>query len=336
MDGFEEVLEHFPLDVYSPRRVEVGGLGAGSTLYRVEGSPLLDSKARVFLLDTPQGREIACHPHIVSHGLSTLCLEAAQEFRVAFEGLGLEAAEAMVVQILRGGPGYMVDKVFPEVPLARVRALYTSDGYRSHSDDPRKVSVPYSLIPPGEAETLILPDTYATGRSAEAALTHLHQKGLEPSRVVIYGFMSAPAVERLQNLLETWGSELWAFAICDLSPLCSNHYDMPLYGLDEPLWRERGMLKPLGSVVAPETLRGVLPHYIPGLDQPGDWSERHDTLDNGYGWEAGDIRGHLERSLRLIQELDRLNSGQPWYTQTHQTAAKAEIARIQKTLQGLP
>lgn len=85
---------------------------------------------------------------------------------------------------------------------------------------------------------------------------------------------------------------------------------MPLYGLDEHLYRERGKIKPIGSIVSPDTLQEMLPHYIPGMDQPGDWSERHLYLYNDHTYENGNIQGHLEKSIQFMESLDKLNSQQ--------------------------
>ncbi len=182
--------------------------------------------------------------------------------------------------------------------------------------------------------TLIIPDTFATGRSAEAALTHLLSEGFEPERVVLYGFTAIPALERLGLLCTGWGVELVSFSICDITQLASNHYDMPVFGLDESLWESSGELRRLGSIVDVETLRRFMPRYVAGLDQPGDWSERHLDLFDGAGVVSGDVAGHLRKSIGLVESLVCLNSGQPWYDGWYGGIAEAELGLLREALRG--
>ena len=119
-----------------------------------------------------------------------------------------------------------------------------------------------------------------------------------------------------------------------MTQLSDNLYDMPLYGLDDSLHASTGGTRKLGNIVAKETLMGMFPKYVAGMDQPGDWSERHLTLFNGKGNEAGDIRGHLKKSLGLVESLKALNSGQPWYNERHDAIASAERQRLQAVLAG--
>ena len=181
-------------------------------------------------------------------------------------------------------------------------------------------------------DSLIIPDTYATGRSVEAAFQHMFKQGLDVEKVIIYGFIAAPGIERISKLLVEHDIPLYVFAICDISPLYSNNYDMPLYGLDEHLYRQRGIIKPLGSIVSLETLRDMIPNYVPGMDQPGDWSERHTELFNGYGKESGDIQEHLRKSVELMKSLDTLNSQQSWYTENIKTITQKEIESCRRLI----
>ena len=125
------------------------------------------------------------------------------------------------------------------------------------------------------------------------------------------------------------------FAICDITQLYSNNYDMPLYGLDEHLYQETGETNPLGSIVSHETLRDMLPYFIPGMDQPGDWSERHNSLYNGYGEESGNIKGHLTKSMNLIQSLVELNKKQPWYNDDIQRITDKELGALREVVETL-
>ena len=332
------VLGEFPVDVSSTEPVDIGGDAARVFEVDPGRSPLIPVGANVgapYILDTEAGREVACHPHIVGLELERLCLESARAFWGVLGGLGLcRLEESAVLHILRGGSGYMVADALPvKVPIVRVRTEYRGDGYRTHSDDGRRIKVTFSDFSSWDrVSTLLVPDTYATGRSAEAALGELFASGFSPDRIVLYGFIAIPALLRLGALCSEGGVELFSFAICDIAQLAHNNYDMPLYGLDESFHTSTGGLRRLGSIVDLDTLRGLLPKYVAGLDQPGDWSERQRRLFNGFGDEAGDIVGHLRKSIGLIESLREMNSEQPWYDGFHDDIAEDELEKLRVTM----
>ena len=338
MEYLDTVLNSFPIDTGSTKQLHLKENNKTTRIYQVETekSPILTNiQGQIYLIDTPAGRNIACHPHLVSSELSILCFETASELKKTLKELDLVSETSGILHILRGSSGYMVDKALPDLPLFNIRTQYVEDGYRAHSDDSRRITVTYSDYKPTELDTLVVPDTYATGRSVEAALKYMFTQGLSLEKIVLYGFIAAAGIERVNNLLSEYGVELVVFAICDITQLYSNNYDMPLYGLDEHLYKETGKIQPLGSVVSHETLRDMLPHYIPGMDQPGDWSERHTSLYNGYGEETGDIKGHLEKSIDLIKSLDELNRQQPWYNDIIRKITEKEIKYLQNRVYSL-
>ena len=337
----EAILDEFPVDVSSTEVVDVPGLD-GARVYEVDlGSGLMPVDVGVdacYILDSEAGMTVACHPYLVGAELAELCLGCAVDLGTSLKWLGLLGDGGYaILNILRGSSGYRVSEASPpDTPVVSVRTEYSEDGYRAHSDDSRRVEVTYSDLVHGSdnPSTLIIPDTFATGRSAEAALTHLLDEGVEPERVVLYGFTAIPALERLGLLCAGWGVELVSFSICDVTQLASNHYDMPVYGLDESLWESRGELKRLGSIVDLETLRRFMPRYVAGLDQPGDWSERHLDLYDGTSVVPGDVAGHLRKSIGLVESLVGLNSRQPWYDGWHGEIAEAELGRLRAALLG--
>jgi len=333
------IAQEFPVDLESARRLKAGGLGDTVKLYRVRGSSLIPADAYTgdtYIVDTEPGRMVACHPHIVGEELRALCTEAARGFVAASTALrALKPDEAAVMHILRAGTGYMVAEAMPiHVPIVDVRTQYVEDGYRDHSDDPRSLKVSYRKYPKRleETGTMVIPDTYATGRSAEAAVNDLLANGFKPDTVIIYGFVATPALVRLGRLCEAQGIKLKCFAVCDVSQLAHNNYDMPVYGLDEGLHAATGEEKGLGSVVAPDTLEAMLRSYVPGMDQPGDWSERQSRLYTGTVHEQGDIRGHLEKSIRLVERLRGLSRGRAWFTAAQEEAAERELEALRQTL----
>ena len=321
----EAILEEFPIDVSSTEVIDVPELDSAH-VYEVDlGSGLMSGDMGVdacYILDSEAGMTVACHPFLVGAELAELCLGCAKDLWTSLRGMCLlDDGGYSILNILRGSSGYRVSEVSPPgTPVIRIRTEYSEEGYRAHSDDSRRVSVTYSDLDPrglAGSSTIIIPDTFATGRSAEAALVHLFGEGVEPDRVVLYGFTAIPALERLGLLCAGWGVELISFSICDVTQLASNHYDMPVYGLDESLWESQGGLRQLGSIVDVETLRRLIPRYVAGLDQPGDWSERHLDLFDGAGVVSGDVVGHLRKSIGLVESLVGLNSGQTWFDSWH-------------------
>ena len=341
-ERLDAILEEFPIDVSSTTSVKVQGLSQDTRVFKVdtEKSPLIPEGADLgepFIIDTKPGREIACHPHLVGWELGVLCLDCAREFHKAVDGLSMMSRDGLaILHILRGAPGYRLAEVMQSrLPTLSVRTEYRQDGYRSHTD--REIGVTfrdYSALDSLEecVSMLIIPDTYATGRSAEAALKDLFNAGVEPGKMILYGFIAIPALIRLGALASEHGIELVSFAICDIAQLAHNDYDMPLYGLDESLYQATGELSHLGSIVDAETLQGVLPSYVAGLDQPGDWSERHISLFDGHGGDEGDIVGHLRKSLGLIESLRGINSRQAWYDELQDSITLKEMEEIKKAL----
>jgi hypothetical protein len=291
----DTILGEFPVDVSSTRLLDIGDADNGSKVYEVDtgSSPLAPSGApygSVYIIDSIPGREIACHPSIVGEPLEGLCLQCSSELSSALVELSLfDAEENAVLHILRGAAGYRVVDTLPvRVPVVSIRTEYVGDGYRAHSDDSRNLTVTYRGYPVdldlSKVSEIIIPDTYATGRSAEAALLELFEAGLEPRRIVLYGFIAIPALNRIGAICEERGIEMHSFAICNVTQLADNHYDMPLYGLDESLHGSTGEVSKLGSIVAKDTLAGMLPKYVAGMDQPGDWSERAGEMRRETSW----------------------------------------------------
>jgi uracil phosphoribosyltransferase len=335
----DDMANFFPLDLDATKLVRVEGSGREAWLYRVTESKLIpegEPVGTVYIVDTCAGGMVACHPHIVGDELKTLCREAANHFVKAAKAVEVLTEDAAILHILRAGAGYMVADVMKGAPIVDVRTEYRTDGYRAHSDDPRKLVVSYRRYPEGldEAAAIVVPDTYATGRSAEAAFLDLMENGFEPDRIILYGFIAVPALVRLGAFCEEHGVDLYSFAICDLTQLAHNNYDMCIYGPDESLYKETLRREALGSVIDRATLHRLLPSYIPGLDQPGDWSERQNLLFDGVAKRSGDIRGHLVKSIGLIETLMEMNADEEWYTETHEAAARIELGLLRKSLMG--
>jgi hypothetical protein len=342
-EHLDSVLDTFPVDVSSTASIEIEELRQDTSVFRVdtENSPLIPrgvDVGEVFIVDTVPGMRIACHPHIVGEELESFCLDGSREFIMALVGLDLlDISGLAILHILRAGSGYMVSEALPDgVPVISVRTEYREDGYRSHLDA-RTIGVSYRDYSSGDSlmdgvDTLLIPDTYATGRSVEAALGDLFESGLSPERIVLYGFIAIPALVKLGGICSEEGIDLFSFSICNIAQLAHNNYDMPLYGLDESLFVSTGETRCLGSIVDVQTLREFLPIYVAGLDQPGDWSERQRRLFNGFSSETGDIAGHLRKSIGLVESLRELNSRQPWYDAIHDGIALVELGKLREAV----
>jgi uracil phosphoribosyltransferase len=339
----EKIRDEFPIDVSSTRQIRVEGLRNDTKVFRVktQDSPLIPEEAHVgqaYILDTTSGKEIACHPHIVGENLQKLCHDSAIEFHQTLQHLDLiEKGKTAILQILRAGLGYMAAEVFQEgTPTINIRGEYFQNGYRAHSEDGRRVRVTYSDYSSKElslqqADTLIIPDTFASGRTAQATLNSLLDEGFKPGKIILYGFIAIPALAILGKTCLKNKIDMFSFSICNITQLAHNNYDMPLYGLDESLYDSNKQLRGLGSIVDITTLRRFLPSYVSGLDQPGDWSERQTSLFDGSGSVRGDIIRHLDNSIRLIASLRKLNSTQLWYDEKHDEIARRELNQLRIT-----
>ena len=329
------IRKRFPVDTGSASRLFLDSVSPSTRVYTVKtsDSPLIgEDLGECFLLDTPHAQRIASHPHLVGADLADLSLATAYEFKSMLLELGLIGESTGILHILRGSSGYKVNEAIPELPLINIRTEYTEDGYRSHSDDSRRIEVTYSDYHGQDLDTLIIPDTYATGRSVEAALITFRESGHSPKTVIIYGFIAIPAIQRLHNLCRQENCSLITVALCDITQLAANNYDMTLFGPDEYLHTNKKELNYLGSIVGEETLKEMAENFIPGLDQPGDWSERQNKLFNGHGLEDGNIKGHLSKSIKFIEELDKLNRTQEWYNDQIKEMTAIELKSLKETL----
>lgn len=312
------LIEENGIDVDSTEPLRVDGLGKGTRIFKVGGFP---KSLKVFIVDTEAGARIASMPELVGERFLEENLEASMDAARAIVQL-VELEEPIVfLHVLRASMGYKLHEALRELGVgfaeAYVRVRYETYSYRDHVA--RRVEVvhrDFERAPRGCA-TLIVADTVATGTSLEAALKTAHEElsggDVSLGRVVLYGFISAEGLERVRKLASKIAEEAYAFAMQDITPLARNKYDMPLYGPDESLWREESRLEMLGATADRQTLERMVPDYAPGMDQPGDWSERQPTLYNGYRYERGDIAGHLEKSLSLLETLRDLSRETSWY-----------------------
>ena len=104
---------------------------------------------------------------------------------------------------------------------------------------------------------------------------------------------------------------------------------MPLYGIDEGLWEIKRKIRKLGSIVDSKTLKKYLLEFVPGLDQPGDWSSRQTSVYvTKEKQEPGGITKHLTNSIQLIERLKNI----PDYALWQQRIAEKELELLHSTL----
>jgi hypothetical protein len=313
------------VDATKPATLNRTVLQKDTRIYKVEYSPL-----NAYIIDTPMTRRIACHPHVVGDELESLVKQAAERsYPAILELSGKDArekdTEVVFEQILRAAPGYQLhraaDKAAPHsFKTVYVRPRYTHTSYRDHDGMvQRQLNIVYedfSALPASKDIFLIMQDTVASSRSAEisirAALDRCERAGSKIKKWILYGFISLEGLKLLDKLANSLGIPLIAFAMGNLTALCANNYDMPLFGVDEWLWQKEHSVHKLGALVDETTFKEYLREFIPGSDQPGDWSARQTKLFNGTGYENGNIAGHLENSIRLIKSLIEIGNLNTW------------------------
>ena len=339
-NSLESVIQEYDVDVDAtvPIALKTTQMPKETRIYQVEGAGVTS-----YLVDTPMTRRIACHPHVVGKELENLALEAAERTLPAILELGEIGHHESIVfeQILRAAPGYKLHEaaarqINDSFRTLYVRPQYTHTSYREHDgmiqQQLRVVYEDFSQLPKGKDICLLMQDTVASGKSGElaieAALDHCDQIGSRIKKWVLYGFISLRGLNYLEQVAKRHGLTLIAFAMGNLTALCSNNYDMPLYGVDESLWTRTHEIHKLGALIDRSTFADYLREFIPGADQPGDWSSRQLKLFTGTGQEPGNITDHLRNSARLIQSLMSIGNFADW----QKTLALDELDKIGKQL----
>lgn len=329
------------VDATKPVNLTKTKLRGQTRIFEVEHSSL-----NAFIIDTPMTRRIACHPHVVGDELEKLTIEAAELSLAAILELSQvnpSSKSALVFeQILRAAPGYNLhlaaSRLIPDsYRTVNIRPRYTHTSYRDHDGmTHRQLDIVYenfAELPEHKEVFLMMQDTVASSRSAEvsiqAAINHCEEVGSHISKWVLYGFISLEGLKLLEKIAQSHGIPLVAFAMGNLTALCANNYDMPLYGVDEWLWQRDHSIRKLGALVDRETFTEYLHEAVPGSDQPGDWSARQSRLFTGTGYEEGEMRGHLENSIRLIKSLLEIGKLKDW----QQKIASDELLRLEKGLE---
>jgi hypothetical protein len=323
-----KIITEYNLDVNSTTLIKVANLTNSTNVFRVDRSDLIDE---LYIIDSVQGKNIACHPHIFGKTLKNQALIAALEAAKAMSQLTTLSTtnpDSIVVEnVLRGAPGYELHTAFRALNAGRgfkdvwIRLKYEKPSYRSHSNESALglniIYEDFATLPQKKEIVVLKPDTEATGMTGQKSIERIVKKCEEVKstikEIILYGFISIPALKAIGNTVKQYGIRLVAFSIGDIPQLAKNSYDMTLYGIDESLWNASGKIRKLGSIVDPKTLDRFLSEFIPGSDQPGDWSDRqtsvHVTKEKKEQIRADE---HLNNSIKLIESLKRISNFTPW------------------------
>jgi len=290
------------------------------TIYQVNLYP--SSSCEVYMVDSQEAIMLACKPYIVGEEFLELNRRLSMKIIDVIEAIIplREWKDRIVFQhVLRAAPGYTFHKAITgsgyNISEVYIRPKYVQPSFRDHLES-RRLEVVYKdfdQLPKGENLLLIKPDTEATGRTSVISLRELVKAcksvDTEIEELVLYGFMTSTALNRIFKESSRLGiKKVYAIALVDIAALAYNEYDMVLYGIDESYYIAGSGTRLLGAIVHENTLRRCLPYYVPGMDQPGDWSARQDLLLTGSEYELGDIENHLRNSIEIARKLLEIQS----------------------------
>ena len=340
----DKIITEYNIDVDSTTSVKVENLKDSTNVFRVNRPDLIEE---LYIIDTIQGKNIACHPHIVGKTLKIHALATALETAKAINQLTalstVDRDSTVFAHILRGGPGYELHTAFRKLNVKRwgrdiwIRPKYEKISYRCHDDESTEelniVYENFENLPQRREIVLLKPDTEASGKTGQKSIERIVREceKVESTikEIILYGFISIPALEMISKTVKRYGINLVAFSIGNITELAHNSYDMTVYGIDESLWSASGKSRKLGSIINPITLERFLPEFIPGLDQPGDWSNRQTAVYvTKEKKEHIRIDQHLQSSINLIEKLKKISN----YTKWQEKIAENELQHLYSTL----
>ena len=334
----EKLIKEFNINTTSTEELNLDDLLPTTKVFKAR----VDLWGDIYIIDTIEGKEIACCPHIVDRQLEKLATIAAKEaIKVIDQIENLSNKKVVFEHVLRAAPGYKLDEAYKNLIGKNlfevyVRPQYLKPSFRAHDEaDLKIIYEDFNQLPHCEKIFILKPDTEATGRTGRLAL----QKALEEckkrktkiEKVILYGFIAYSGLKLISEFLKEKRIALSAYAIGNITPLASNGYDMILYGVDESYYANYGKIKKLGAIVDRKTLESYITTYIPGLDQPGDWSARQHlilTEKNSYEENKNAIVAHLKNSIKIINKLRQISNFSEW----QEMIAITELAKLEKTL----
>ncbi len=324
----DKIREFFNLGDNYIRKLSAGS----STTYEIG--------AGTYVIDSENGRRIACYPSFCGDEMMRAARDMARDFVTALKMMGYLDQRILLLNVLRAAPGYGVRETLLEsgadVSESWIRPYYVHPSYRLHTvQDLGLKFESYSDLRSG-SYTLIKPDTEATGFtslfSLHRFLDRCEKEGCRVERLILYGFIAEKGLQTIRQAFGNRIREIIAFAIEDMTPLAQNGYDMPVYGIDLSALEERGERKYLAAKAPREVVDALLASCYPGMDQPGDWSERQSRLFDGQSWINVDLTVHLKRSRDLLERLRRAQMSEPWYQEDHERIYEKQVSMIEDAM----
>jgi len=302
----------------------------------------------LYILDTSQGCDIACHSYIVGKDFSIRMKNCADEMIKVFSYIaGLSQLKDSIIfcQILRACMGYEFSKKNKKTEYnikdIWIRPVYMNRSYRDHLSESSNIIIAFedfSLLPKNSNITLVIQDTIASGNTLIAVLNRVIDYcklyNISISTLYLYGYFSEYGLKIISSLLKRNKIKVYAFSIGNISDLSYNMYDMPIYGIDKSFYEIFNKIKNIGCIIDKSTLERYILHYFPGCDQPGDFSDRQDTLltnsNNKLIYEKGNVIQHLNNSCKFLKEICEISKNQEWYKEYHNNIYKNEMSELIK------
>lgn len=349
IQDIQKLISEFNIQVNAFQEIGFSSLSSSQHVFRLQSKRLIDSQYRgihfpkdTFVVANSAIRNIACFPHLVGKALIPECQKAADLSVQVIKQLHSNRSNRspfLIYDVLRAAPGYRIAEAFTAqgiaVPHIQIRPHYRVVSYRDHLGSTRVMEVlwkDFKSLSLSPEWTVIKPDTEASGLTSKVAIERLMaeatKRKVKIKEIICLGFISASSINILESLAEKYKFKLTIIAWGNITALYQNHYDMPVYGLDESAWREDKQIKKLGAIIPLLVLKDYLPYYIPGADQPGDWSARQSMVPTGQGWEKGGILHHLQNSKKFITNLYILSQKQSWFRPWQKNIITKELQKL--------
>ena len=212
----DRIIAEYHIDVDSTTSIKVEDLKDSTNVFRVDRSDLIEE---LYIIDSVQGKNIACHPSIVGKTLKTQAFNAALEAAKAINqltDLSKTNRDSIVVEnVLRGAPGYELHTAFRELNAGRgfidvwIRTKYEKPSYRIHDDESSVhlniVYEDFDALPHKKDIVLLKPDTEATGKTGQKSIERIVRKCEEVEstikEIILYGFISIPAIKKMKEIV---------------------------------------------------------------------------------------------------------------------------------------
>ncbi|MEM5811325.1 MAG: hypothetical protein QXG91_01105 [Candidatus Aenigmatarchaeota archaeon] len=317
-----KIIEYFPIKFEAVKKVN-------KNLF------LFEEIENFFIIHNKSCLKMACYPSIVGKSLSFHAKIAAKEFLLSLKELKLSNENFVLLNILRGCLGYELNTVFKNSKKIYILPKYEKISFRNHVGKTIKIKFKNfkEMENSKEKFSLIVADTIATGKTMIKCLRAISNFFERLEKVIFYGFMSLRGASIVKNFCDKFDLKSYFFTISNYSSLAFNNYDMILYGIDESYFNAKKVKRYLFGVCDIEVFKDMVKYYIPGLDQPGDFSSRQEILFDGRKFidNRKFILKHCENNIRLIKTLYLLSCKEEWFSKVHESRMKGEIINLEKT-----